>query len=123
MNIQISTLRKFGLNAALAFAGLAAFATEARADWYNCRPIEVLEFSGRVHVRCSNVMTLGGNRIFFVAIKNTDDLKVQRWITLANSALLSGKIFKANIPASSSTNVSGCLAADCRTPTAFGIGE
>lgn len=93
----------------------------ALADWFNCEPTEVIEWSTRIHVRCSNAHAIGSSSIRWVAIDKTDVDKAARFISLANAALLSDRIFLVQVSASSGSNVSGCLATDCRTPSAFGV--
>lgn len=106
------------------FVGTLGFATErARADaFFECIPDEVTEFSNRIHVRCENsIATPAGNVIRYVAIAKTDAALAQRFLTLANAALLSGRFFLVLIPDSATGNVSGCGSSDCRTPPTFGI--
>jgi hypothetical protein len=90
----------------------------AHAAIFDCSPVEVGEFAGsRIHVECANPNS-GGIR--FIAINSTSSA-AQRFVSMATSALLAGKIFRVDIPSTSTTNVSGCGASDCRTPTFFGV--
>lgn len=110
----------------IALTGLAAFASSfdaqtARADWFNCQPRLVSEFIGsRIHVRCHNTITLSGNVVSYIAVSHSS-AHANRFLSMAQAALLSGKTFIADIPASSATNVSGCPASNCRTPTVFAV--
>lgn len=114
-------MNKTLLTVTLIIAGLTALPSIASAGWFSCTPNEVLEVDNRIHVRCSNSVVLDGNTIRYIAIAKTDESKAARFISLGTSALLSGKIFQVYIPTASSTNVSGCAATDCRTPTSFGV--
>jgi hypothetical protein len=104
---------------------LAAFlpAVPASADGYfECIPDELTEFSDRIHVRCTNgYVTTGGQTIRYLAISKTDTARAQRFITLANSAMLSGQFFLVLVTDSASGNVAGCGSSDCRSPTSFGV--
>jgi hypothetical protein len=114
-------LRAIVLTAALAAGTLTA--STARADWFICTPDQVGDWTNgtRVLVRCSNTITLNGNVVRFLMLSTTDQARANRFITLAQSALLSNKRFSADVPVSSTTNVSGCNAGDCRTPVSFNI--
>jgi len=106
---------------ALAAAGLMGSVQTARADWFECNATEVFEFVGsRIHVRCSNTITLNGNVIRFLAIPTTA-AHANRFTSEGQAAVLSGKKFVVDIPASSATNTAGCWSGDCRTPTVFGV--
>jgi hypothetical protein len=105
-----------------AFIASIALPATAKADtWFSCQAIEVMEFSNRIHVRCSNTITVDGDVVRWLAISKTDQDRASRFFSAGTSAILSGKFFRVVIPESSSTNVSGCLASDCRTPSAFGV--
>ena len=82
-------------------------------------------FSNRVHVRCANSLSVKNpltgdiNVIEYVAVSTSNTERANRFITLANTALTSGKVFLVGIPLSSATNASGCSVANCRTPESF----
>lgn len=105
------------------FAGaIILLPAAAKADsWFSCQPTEVIELSNRIHVRCSNTITAGTDVVRYLAVGKTDTNAAARFISLANAALLSGKIFRVIVPTSSATNIAGCLTTDCRTPTTFGV--
>lgn len=109
------------ISATLALMGLLAMPSMASAAWFACQPDLVTESSNRISVHCTNSISLNGNTVTFVAISSTDTAKAARFLSVATSAFLSGKKLSVNIPSSSSTNVSGCAASDCRTPTDFGL--
>lgn len=111
-------IKKFLIVAAF----VVALPATARADtWWSCQAIEVMEFSNRIHVRCSNTITLNGNVVRWLAIPKTDQNRASRFMSAGTAAILSGKYFRVVVPESSATNTSGCLASDCRTPSAFGV--
>jgi hypothetical protein len=96
----------------------------AFADDFDCHPDEVNEVtSGRVFVHCSNSIVLSGATIRFISILTTDQSTASRFVSLATAALLSGKVFRVDVPASSATNVSGCGASNCRTPASFSLAD
>lgn len=117
-------MKTFLLKLILAAAAVFAVATplSARADTYfYCEANEVFELSNRIHVRCSNTITLDGDTVRWIAIAKTDADKANRFSSFATAAILSGKSFRVLLPEASTTNVSGCLTSDCRTPVAFGL--
>jgi len=106
----------------LALALTAVFvSTEARADWFSCNPTEVVTFPGsRIHVGCSNSITLGGNVVRYIALATTH-AEADAFLRAGQAALLSGLYFFVDLPVAATTNVSSCRAVDCRTPTNFGV--
>ena len=115
------TLTRLALTLTLA-AVSTGLARPAHAEWFTCQPDEVLEFSNRAHVRCSNNIVLGGQTIRYLALSKADVNQLTRFLSLANAAFLSGHTFRAEVVASSASNAAGCGAVDCRTPSAFGLG-
>jgi hypothetical protein len=104
----------------LGASGLAP--NQAHAAWFSCNPDEVAEVGGnRIHVRCQSNMSVGGASIRFIAISNSNSGIAARFVAIANAALLSGKTFRADLPSSSATNVSGCGTGDCRTPVSIAV--
>jgi hypothetical protein len=75
--------------------------------------------SERVVVTCttSGPNGSGGNTIAFFAIGASDAARANRYMTLASSALISGRRIRFSYPHSG--NTSGCGAADCRTPSDY----
>jgi hypothetical protein len=119
---------KLAVKSAVFTLVLAAFGAfdpvEARADGtFDCLPTAVAEYSNRVHVRCSNTWAAGGDTIEFIAIDKTDDAETARFVAMGNAALLGKKKFSVYLLTSSTSNVSGCLSTNCRTPTSFGVKE
>lgn len=102
-------------------AGIFAFPRIAKADTFSCSPTDVIELSNRIHVRCSNSITLGSDTVKYLSINLSDESKCARFISMANTALLSGNSFYVGVSPTSETNVSGCAANDCRTPYFFGV--
>ncbi len=108
---------------ALLFGALSLNAAAASATWHSCTVKEVIDYSNRISVLCTNSITFGSNVVNNAAIPVTDVAKAERFMAAANAGLLTGTIFWVDLPSSSSTNVSGCLASNCRTPAAFGLGK
>ena len=108
--------------AALLFAS-AAGAGIAKADTImSCMVGRVIEWSDRVDVYCSNSVTVnGGALVQFFAIAKTDPDRANRWVSMASSALLSGKSFEVIFKDNGADNVSNCPLSNCRTPYAFGL--
>ena len=117
---------KSSIVSAMFATSLFAFAPKASAgdSWFQCVPLQVVEIVGsRVHVQCSNSIVLNGNTVSYVSVSTTNASVAARFMATANQAFLSGKRFWAAIPTASTTNISGCSAADCRTPSQFGLGN
>ena len=95
--------------------------TTASANETTCEIQDITEVLGtnpRIAVFCRNAQSVSGVR--YIAIPSSASYAA-RFLSQAQAAMLSGKNFFADIPVSSATNVPGCLASDCRTPTWFGI--
>jgi hypothetical protein len=121
----MTKLAKTVLAALALFGSVIVLPQNAFADdWVSCQPIEVIEKTSMVHVKCADAVTVDTNaNIRYLAIAKTDVAAVGRFIALANAALLSGKTFRAyglsNIPANPLP--SGCSATDCRSVKYFGV--
>ncbi len=98
-----------------------AMSSVAQAAWFSCEPREVLELSNRAHVECRNSFNANGSNIRYIAINKNSSSTLDRFVKLATAALLSNKYFRVSISTSSSSNVSGCVSSNCRTPTSFGV--
>lgn len=111
-----------GSNWLLVLALVSCFvSTEARADWFSCNPTEVVTFSGsRIHVACSNSITLNGNVVRYIALAVTH-AEADAFLRAGQAALLSGLYFFVDLPVAATTNVPSCRAVDCRTPANFGV--
>lgn len=110
--------------AALALLGsLIVLPQSAFADnWVSCQPIEVIEKTSMVHVKCSANVTVDTNTtIRYLAISKSDAEAVRRFVSFANSALLSGKTFRVYAYSSTTENPSGCSTGDCRGVKYFGL--
>ncbi len=121
MNMAKATIFSLGILSAIVLKPSLASAAD---HWFRCAPVNVVEITGaqpRVHVYCSNSITLNGNVVRFIAIGTGDQARANRFITFANAALLSGKRFIAAVSDSATTNVPGCSADQCRTPSQFGL--
>jgi hypothetical protein len=123
--MSFGSFAKKSLMLSFAVAAFVAWdAREARADGYfECLPDAVAHLSNRVHVHCSNSWAAGGDTVTYIAIDKTDAEKVAHFISMGTTALLAKKKFNVFLPTSSSTNVNGCDANNCRTPTYFSVKE
>ncbi len=95
----------------------------ARAERYECTPVEVIEFTDRIHVGCSASVRIGVNDVWFIAISNGSS-SADRFVSIAEAAILSGRkiLFDAYPTVTASTpNHPNCAAVNCRSPTAFGF--
>ena len=121
MKNLISKMNKTLVAVSLILVGITAAPSIASAVTFECAARDVYEYSGRIHVYCTNSITLDGDKVRFVAIAKTDADQAARFVSMATAAILSGKTFRTSIPESSSSNVSGCKSKDCRTPYGFGL--
>jgi hypothetical protein len=100
-----------------------AFAVGWSCNIYNVS--EILGTNARIGVLCLNPMAVnnGGTTqtIQFLSFATTH-ASANRFINMANAAMLAGKALVVDIPTASTGNNAGCDAANCRTPTTFGIG-
>ena len=87
----------------------------ALADtWVVCTPTGVASFSNRIHVRCSQSFS----GIAFFAYKAGDSAGAARYMSLASSAMISGRNLRILYnPADQSGTAIGCQAGDCRLLT------
>jgi len=114
---------KVSLFAAAASLAAAVAPQAAHAATFDCNVMEVGEWLGsRIHVKCSNTTVLNGQTIRFIAISSTN-AAAQRFTASGNAAAMSGRLLRVDIPTTGATNVSGCGADNCRTPTFFGLLE
>ncbi len=123
MNNAISKLLlKLSLSA-LVFTGVGAVAKPASAatEWFNCAPSNVTEFSGRLVVSCSNRPN-SNNNISALAFSTTNAEQAKRYLSMANTALVTGKYFRVHIEMGTPSNPpSWCPVGYCRVPSAFGV--
>ena len=114
---------KVSLFAAAASLAAAMAPGAAHAATFDCNVVEVGEWLGsRIHLRCSNSTVLNGQTIRFIAIGSTNSA-AQRFTATGNAAAMSGRLVRVDIPTTGATNVAGCDALNCRTPTFFGLLE
>ncbi len=112
--------RKLFLAPTLLF-GLALPGAAPAADFI-CEPTEVAVYQGRLHVRCSQTVNDGGDIIRFWAVSTANAQHANRFLTLAASALVSGRNLKMSYtPGDTSGAAFGCQANDCRVPWAIGL--
>lgn len=90
------------------------------AEVFVCQPTEVAVYQGRLHVRCSQTVNDGGNVIRFWAVSTANAQHANRFLTVAASALVSGRNLKVSYtPGDTSGTAFGCQANDCRVPWAL----
>lgn len=90
-------------------------------EWYSCQAVEVLEFSKRIHVKCSNPIKHGQHTIKYISIDTLDKDKANRFMSLATTAVVSGLTFLVRMSGDPAKNPSGCSFSDCRYPIRFGL--
>jgi len=112
--------RKLVLGVTLILVG--AIASPALAATFTCTPVDVTAFVGRVHVKCSSPADDGGSMIYFWAVSTGNQETANRFLTLAVSALVSGRqLVLAYTPGDTSGVPFGCQAADCRVPISISL--
>ena len=98
-----------------------ASTSPSHAATANCAPADVTVFNDRIHVRCIDKTTDGANAIYFFAVPTTDATRANRFMTMAMSALVSGRRVVINFTSGASGASYGCQVADCRPVDFFGI--
>lgn len=87
-----------------------------------CRPVEVMAWANRVHVRCE--LPVAPNIVYLAASAQPDVRFATRVVALAAVAQASQKTLVIRFdPADSTGPGFGCLAHDCRPLTAIGLTE
>lgn len=106
--------------AALALAvAVGGSPVAVRADLYTCTPVEVGVYSNRVHVKCASY-ALDGTAIWFFAVPTSDTGNSNRFLTTANSALVSGRPLAVLYNAGDTSGAAwGCAADNCRSIWGF----
>jgi hypothetical protein len=103
----------------VALAAFIGLARSAAADDVACTPTEVAVYhnsSPRVHVKCSAAQTDGSSTIWYWAIQTTDPQWANRFISVATTALVSGRDLTIRYtPFDTSGAAWGCGSTDCRT--------
>ena len=96
----------------VSFLVLVAGTASAAPVWVDCTPANVGTFANRVHVKCT--ATVGGGIQFF-AVASTDTGYANRFMSLASSAIVSGRTLQIFYdPADTSGSTFGCGTGDCR---------
>lgn len=93
----------------------------ASAARVSCVPTDVTVYSNRIHVRCSQGITDGASTIYYFAVPTTDATFANRFMTLAMTALVSGRRFIVDFTSGASGASYGCQFSDCRPVNFFGI--
>lgn len=104
-----------------ALLSFVASTSPGHAGAADCAPADVTVFNERIHVRCADKTTDGTNAIYFFAVPTTDATRANRFMTLAISALVSGRRVTINFTNGASGASYGCQVADCRPADFFGI--
>jgi len=98
------------------FCAFSSFSVQAAS--HSCTPISVMTYSNRVHVRCSNPV----NNIRYFALSMSSSSKVDRFLKIATTALVSEKQMYIGYGSTDTSGASfGCRANDCRKATSYGI--
>lgn len=109
----------------IALAVFIALATPAAALDVPCTPTEVAVYQNeapRVHVKCSTAQTDGNSSIWYWAIRITDAQWANRFISIATTALVSGRQLTIRYTPNDTNGAAwGCAAADCRTAVMIAI--
>ena len=110
----------------LVFVYLLPFTANAAAipspdKWHSCQAVEVMEFSKRIHVKCSNTVKHGQHTVRYISIDTLNKEKANRFMSLATTAVVSGITFRVKMSGDPETNPSGCSFSDCRYPVRFGL--
>lgn len=104
----------------LALLGILLLTTSAQAAtiWRTCTPTSTATFTGRVHVKCSQVY----DGIRFFAVRASDAGEAARFLSTVNAALLAGyDVSVAYDPVDTSGNAWGCDQSDCRRAVGLAI--
>ena len=104
---------------ALALLPITSFAGSLNFD---CEPVQIIERSNRVGVKCLNpypggIDALAIEWIYFVTFPKTDQAQMERFLNFATTAMVEDKYFKVDVPATGEDNINGCLEENCRTVT------
>lgn len=100
--------------AALGWSGVA-FATD-----YTCTPSHVGVMGNRIHVRCTAATMDGSSSIWYFAVPTSDAAYANRFLTTANTALVSGRNLVVRYTLGDTSGAAwGCLASDCRSIWGF----
>ncbi len=95
---------------------------EAAEQFALCRPLEVLAFPGRVHVRCE--LPVAPNIIFLATSTQPDFRFANRVVALGATAQATQKTLVVLFDLADTTGPDfGCLAVDCRPIRAIGLTE
>jgi hydrogenase maturation factor len=104
-----NSIKLLSLLALAVFCSTAAPASAAVLE-YTCNPTAIKEHQNGVVVWCRE--QLGTTGIWAIALSNTD-VTINRFMSLAQLAMLSGKHFYTNIDTATTSSIAGC-GSNCR---------
>jgi hypothetical protein len=85
---------------------------------FSCTPSAVAVRHERIAVLCYETVPDGNSTISWWAVSTSDAEWADRFLSVATTALVSGRILDFRYTVGDTSGVSfGCLANDCRTPT------
>ena len=87
---------------------------EAENEWFNCRATSVFDDNTKILVSCSNSQS--GTSWVAINVADHPAAKVARFVSMANSSVLSGRHFRVFLIDSPTCGFGGC-----RLATAWGI--
>lgn len=116
---------KSNIAAVAGFLVVAATSTKllAAQAFFLCTPAEVavtkeLGANERVHVRCATALSDAGNSVIYFAVPASDTAYVNRFVTLATTALTAGRTLTIGYDFGKVTDLNnvafGCVASSCR---------
>lgn len=92
--------------------GCASSGASAATVWSDCVPVLTGTFANRTHVKCASAVSGG---IVWFAVDSSKVDYANRFMSMVNTALVSGKTLTLNYdPADTSGASFGCAANDCR---------
>jgi hypothetical protein len=105
----------------LAAIGAIYAAEGVQAGEHRSTLTEVALLGNRVHCRCASATTDGSETIVFFAVSLADAKNADRMLTVATTALVSGRKFIAGFNDGDTSGANFGCKASCRTLTYFGI--
>ena len=107
---------------------VVTFAKPAMAVTFTCTPLGVAAFepgapNNRVHVQCTTSTPDAGNNVSFFAVPASDTAYANRFISIATTAITTGRALILTFTSGKSTDLNGaafgCLQTDCRYAVAI----
>ena len=91
--------------------------------WYTCVSVhDVSVYNSRVHIKCNSTIPVITN-VYYFAVPSSDSANASRYLSLFETALLSGKPLMLFVDAAdTSGNTWGCSAGDCRVIVGAQVG-